>query len=81
MFKILAHLKKNWISVVFIILFLCLQAWADLTLPEYTSKIVNVGIQAGGIEYIAPTVIRKDEMDNLLMFTEDDKLNNITLEP
>ena len=72
MFKILANLKKNWISVLFIIMLLCLQAWTDLTLPDYTSKIVNTGIQAGGIEYIAPTVIRKDKMDNILMFTDDD---------
>lgn len=81
MFKILANLKKNWISVVFIILLLCLQAWTDLTLPDYTSKIVNTGIQAGGIEYIAPYVIRKEQMDNLLLFTEDDEeiLSNYTL--
>lgn len=81
MFKILAHLKKNLLSVVFIILLLCLQAWTDLTLPDYTSKIVNIGIQAGGIEYIAPSVIRKEQMDNLLIFTEDDDkiLENYTL--
>ena len=81
MLKILSNLKKNWISVVFIILLLCLQAWTDLTLPDYTSKIVNTGIQAGGIEYIAPSVIRKEEMDNLLLFTNNDKeiLSNYTL--
>ena len=81
MFKILKNLKKTWVSVVIIILLLCLQAWADLTLPDYTSKIVNTGIQAGGIEYVAPEVIRKSQMDNLLLFTEDDEeiLNNYTL--
>ena len=81
MFKILAHLKKNLISVIFIILLLCLQAWTDLTLPDYTSKIVNTGIQAGGIEYIAPSVIRKEKMDELLKLTEDDEqiLSNYTL--
>ena len=81
MFKILKNLKKTWVSVVIIILLLCLQAWADLTLPDYTSKIVNTGIQAGGIEYVAPEVIRKSQMDNLLIFTEDDEeiLSNYTL--
>ncbi len=81
MLKILKYLKKTWISVVMIILLLCLQAWTDLTLPDYTSKIVNTGIQAGGIEYIAPEIIRKSQMDNLLIFTSDDKeiLNNYTL--
>ena len=81
MLKILANLKRNWISVVFIILLLCLQAWTDLTLPDYTSKIVNTGIQAGGIEYIAPTVIRKEKMDKLLLYSEDDEeiLSNYAL--
>ena len=81
MFKILKNLKKTWVSVIIIILLLCLQAWTDLTLPDYTSKIVNTGIQSGGIEYIAPEVIRKSQMDNLLIFTEDDEeiLNNYTL--
>ena len=73
MLKILANLKKKWIQVVLIILFLCLQAWTDLTLPDFTSRIVNVGIQAGGIEYIAPSVIRKSKMDEVLSFTEKDK--------
>ena len=81
MLKILANLKNKWVSVLFIILLLCLQAWTDLTLPDYTSKIVNTGIQAGGIEYIAPTVIRKNQMDNFLMLTDNDEqiLKNYTL--
>lgn len=81
MFKILKNLKKTWVSVLIIVLLLCLQAWTDLTLPDYTSKIVNTGIQAGGIEYVAPEVIRKSQMDNLLIFTEEDEeiLSNYTL--
>ena len=54
-------------------LLLIVQAAGDLTLPDYTSKIVNIGIQSGGIENPAPEVIRKSEMDNLLIFTEDDE--------
>jgi len=49
-----------------------MQAWADLTLPNYTSKIVNIGIQQGGIENPSPEVIRKSQMDNLLLFTDSD---------
>ena len=81
MLKILKNLKKSWLSVVFIVVLLCLQAWTDLTLPDYTSKIVNTGIQAGGIEYVAPEVIRKSQMDNLLIFTDKDEeiLSNYTL--
>ena len=50
MFKVLKNLKKTWGSVVLIVVLLCVQAWADLTLPEYTSKIVDTGILAGEIE-------------------------------
>lgn len=81
MFKILMHLKKSAISVVAIIALLCLQAATDLALPDYTSKIVNIGIQQGGIENVSPEVIRKEKMDNLLIFTKDDNeiLENYTL--
>ena len=72
MFKVLKNLKESWISVIAIVLLLIVQAAGDLTLPDYTSKIVNVGIQNGGIENVAPEVIRKSEMDNMLIFTEDD---------
>lgn len=72
MFKVLKNLKESWISVIAIVLLLVVQAAGDLTLPDYTSKIVNVGIQNGGIENVAPDVIRKSEMENLLIFTEDD---------
>ena len=73
MIKILKNLKESWISVIAIILLLIVQAACDLTLPDYTSKIVNVGIQNGGIEEVAPETIRKSTMDNLLIFTEDDE--------
>lgn len=42
MFKVLKNLKASWISVIIIVLLLGLQAMADLALPDYTSKIVNV---------------------------------------
>ena len=73
MLKILKNLKKTWVSVVIIVLLLCVQAWADLTLPDYTSKIVNVGIQQGGIENSAIEVIRKDQMNELLLLTKQDE--------
>ena len=72
MFKVLKNLKESWISVIAIVLLLIVQAAGDLTLPDYTSKIVNVGIQNGGIENVAPEVIRNSEMENLLIFTDDD---------
>ena len=72
MLKVLKNLKESWISVIAIVLLLIVQAAGDLTLPDYTSKIVNIGIQNGGIENVAPEIIRKSEMENLLIFTEDD---------
>lgn len=72
MLKVLKYLKKTWISVIVIVALLCVQAAADLALPDYTSKIVNIGIQQGGIDTAIPEAISKDGMDNLLMFTNDD---------
>lgn len=73
MLKLLKNLKQSWISVIMIIFFLIIQAACDLTLPDYTSKIINVGIQNGGIEEVAPVAIRKTTIENLLIFTDNDK--------
>ena len=73
MLKILKNLKQSWISVLIIIGLLCLQAAVDLELPNYTSKIVNQGIQSGGIEYVSPNVISKQDMDSILLYTEQDE--------
>ncbi len=73
MFKVLKNLKNSALSVIAIIILLCVQAWADLELPSYTSKIVNVGIQQGGIEDVTPVVISKNQMENLLIFTNEDE--------
>lgn len=81
MLKILKNLKESALGVIAIVLLLIVQANADLALPDYTSKIVNVGIQQSGVENTAPEVIRKSEMDNILQFTSDDEfiLNNYVL--
>jgi len=73
MLKVLKNLKKSIVSVVIIVILLCIQAATDLALPDYTSKIVNTGIQAGGIETSIPNVISKQDMENLLIFIENDK--------
>ncbi len=72
MLKVLKNLKKTWGSVLIIVILLCIQAAADLALPDYTSKIVNVGIQSGGIEEPLPEVLSGDIMEHLLLFTEED---------
>ncbi len=72
MLKVLKNLKNSFWAVVLIILLLIVQAQADLRLPDYTSKIVNEGIQSGGIETAVPQIISKEDMENILMFSEDD---------
>ena len=72
MIKILKNLKQSWLSVLTIVTLLCVQAAVDLELPNYTSKIVNTGIQAGGIEYAVPETISQKDMDAILLFSNDD---------
>ena len=81
MLKVLKNLKKSFWSVVIIVVLLCVQAAADLALPDYTSKIVNVGIQAGGIETLVPKFISKEDMEFIFILTNQNKeiLNNYTL--
>ena len=74
MLKLLKYLKKSIVPILVIVLFLIGQAVCDLSLPDYTSKVVNVGIQQGGIENPVPDVIRATEMDKLMLFmNESDK--------
>ena len=68
MLKVLKKLKESWVSVIAIVILLAIQAAGDLTLPDYTSKIVNIGIQNGGIKNVAPEVIRKSEMERIIKF-------------
>ena len=81
MLKVLKNLKNSLGAVIIIVILLCVQASTDLALPDYTSKIVNEGIQAGGIESPVPGVISKEDMDSLLVFTDkdDEILENYTL--
>ncbi|MBE5805332.1 MAG: ABC transporter ATP-binding protein [Clostridiales bacterium] len=74
MFKVLKNLKQSWITILIIVLLLCVQAMADLNLPDYTSKIVNIGIQQGGIENSTPKVITKETMEKILLVTKEDEL-------
>ena len=72
MLKVFKYLKSSIFSVLAIILLLFVQAYLDLTLPDYTSKIVNVGVQQGGIENAAIEMIGKDTLDKLMLFMDSD---------
>ncbi len=71
------YMKKSAVSVIAIIALLVLQAVCDLALPDYTSKIVNVGIQQHGIENAVPEVITKGDLDNLLIFMNSEDKNEV----
>ena len=71
MIKLMKYLKKSAGYVVLIIALLFLQAYCDLSLPDYTSKIVNVGIQQNGIEDNVPDKIRKTSMESLKLFMDE----------
>ena len=58
--------------MIAILLILVLQAYCDLSLPAYTSDIVNVGIQQGGMEDEVPRQIATEEMEKLLLFVSED---------
>lgn len=71
MLKMFHYMKERWYYVVMIIVLLFVQAYCDLSLPDYTSKIVNVGIQQKGIEDGVPDSIRKESMEHLLLFLDE----------
>ena len=72
MFKVLLKLRKAWKSVLIVMILLVVQAMGELALPDYTSKIVNVGIQQGGVESCAPEAIREEQLQNILLATDED---------
>lgn len=63
-----------WKSVIIIVLLLFVQAWCDLSLPQYTSDIIDVGIIGNGVEHIFPEAITEEEFATAELFmTEEEK--------
>ena len=73
MIKILKYAKKYWYYIIFAVIFLFMQAGSELILPQYTSSIVNNGIQFGGIENAAGTYWGKESADNAKIFMTDEE--------
>ena len=71
MLKLVKYLKSSIGPILLVVALLVVQAMCDLALPEYTSRIVNVGIQQGGIENAVPQVIRQSEMEHLFLFMSE----------
>ena len=72
--KLFKYLKSYWKMALAILVVLLIQVYCDLSLPSYTSDIVNVGIQQAGIDDKVPEAISEEEMDKVLLFvTSDDR--------
>ena len=79
MTKIFKQLARHWAVCLVVFALLFVQAYCDLALPDYTSKIVDTGIQQGGIESPLPQTLRQSTLDTLsLLMSEEDaqKLQN-----
>ena len=73
MTKIFKQLARHWAVCLVVFALLFVQAYCDLALPDYTSKIVDTGIQQGGIESPLPQTVRQSTLDTLsLLMNEED---------
>ena len=77
MLKLIKYLKNSVVSILLIVGLLVIQAVCDLSLPDYTSNIVNIGIQQGGVKNAAPDIIRKSEFDKLLLFVKNEDKDRV----
>ena len=73
MSKIFKNMIPYWKSIVIIIALLFVQAWCDLSLPSYTSDIIDVGIQNSGVEHIVPEKLTKSEFKTAQFIMTDDE--------
>ena len=65
------YASEHWKALLAIVAILIVQAYCDLSLPAYTSDIVNLGIQQGGVEDHIPDAISAEDMETLLLFTSE----------
>ena len=72
MLKLVRYLKSSGATLLVVIALLAVQAYCDLSLPTYTASIVDVGIQQGGIDHVAPTQMREKTLQDLLLFLDDE---------
>ena len=78
MLKMLKYMKTSIGWIVLIVVLLFVQAYSDLTLPEYTSQIVDTGIQQKGIPDAVPEKIRETTLNGLTMLMEPDDAEQVT---
>lgn len=73
--KLFKNLKPYWKSVLVIFVLLVVQAFCDLSLPQYTSDIIDTGIQNSGVAHILPEKITAEEFDNAQLFMTEEEQN------
>lgn len=71
--KLIRFLRPRWPHILLILALLGLQAWCDLSLPTYTARIINIGIQQGGIANAQPDMIRASTLDAALIFLDPEE--------
>ena len=82
MFKLVKkYLKVSVVPVALIVILLICQAFADLKLPNYTSDIINTGIQNGGIEDCVPDSVREEQFEQLMAFVSSEGDGNAQTVP
>ncbi|MCD7826855.1 MAG: ABC transporter ATP-binding protein, partial [Clostridiaceae bacterium] len=69
--QIFKNLAPHWRMVLVIVVLLLVQAYCELSLPQYTSDIIDVGIQDGGMEHIVPEKITQERYERILLFMDD----------
>jgi ATP-binding cassette subfamily B protein len=75
--KLIKYLKPYTLMVLAIVGLLFLQAMTDLALPDYMSRIVNVGLQQNGIESTVPNQLRTNQLDRLLILMPDEQSSRV----
>ena len=73
MSKIFKNMIPYWKSILVILVLLFVQAWCDLSLPSYTSDIIDVGIQNSGVEHVTPKRITEEEFQTAKFIMTDDE--------
>ena len=77
MVRLLKYVRPYWASLGLAIALLFIQANFDLALPDYISRIVNTGIQQGGVENAVPVAIRQSQMKRLFIFMSAEDQNAV----
>ena len=71
--KIFKNMIPYWKPLILVLLLLFVQAWCDLSLPAYTSDIIDVGIQNQGITHILPEALTQEEYEKAELLMTDDE--------